>query len=87
MSIDELKFKEKVLREEFKEKLSHLNVEGENSWHAIRCIKTWGALWHYTRQLMIAEMYDGGEETSVDASSAETLNIQATGLKMAGGKR
>lgn len=79
MLIDELEYKEHVLRECFMEKLEHLNVEGNNDISTIKCIKTYGALWHYTHQLLMAEE-KGSNSTS--STSAETMNIQATGLKM-----
>lgn len=82
MSIDELKFKEQVLRNCFKDKLAMLNVEGTNDIHVVKCIKTFGALWHYTHQLLLAEEHSS-EPTE---ATAETMNIQATGLKMVGGK-
>lgn len=79
MSIDELEHKEHVLRECFMEKLRHLNVDGDNDVSVIKCIKTYGALWHYTHQLLMAEDKGSG---STGNTSAETMNIQATGLKM-----
>lgn len=80
MSIDELKYKEEVLRECFKEKLDMLNVEGDNDMCTIKCIKTYGALWHYTNQLLMAEEKEAAASRSI--TTAETMNIQATGLKM-----
>lgn len=82
MSIDELKYKEEVLRECFKEKLDMLNVEGDNDMCKIKCIKTYGALWHYTHQLLMAEERDAERSASPNMTTAETMNIQATGLKM-----
>lgn len=84
MSIEELEFKEHVLRECFKEKLEHLNVEGTNDMHVVKCIKTYGALWHYTHQLLLAEINE--EKSSASTTTAETMDIQATGLKMTGGR-
>lgn len=77
MSIDELKYKEEVLRECFKEKLETLNVDGNNDMCTVKCVKTYGALWHYTHQLLMAE------EKSKTETSADTMEIKATGLKMA----
>lgn len=86
MTHDELKFKESVLRECFKEKLEHLNVEGANDMSVIKCIKTYGALWHYTHQLMLAEEHEGEAAETKSSTIAETMDIQATGLRMIGGK-
>lgn len=80
MNIEELKYKEQVLRECFKEKLSMLDVDGNNDMCTIKCIKNYGALWHYTHQLLMAE-----ENTNV--ISSETMEFKATGLKMEGGKK
>ena len=82
MSHEELKYKEQVLRECFKEKLSHLNVDGSNDMCEVKCIKTCGILWHLTHQLLMAEEHE--EEGST--TTAETMDIKATGLKMIGGK-
>jgi len=82
MDMKELEYKEQVLRECFKEKLAKLNVDGENDMCAIKCVKTFGALWHYTHQLLMAEEKSGHSETT-----AETMEIKATGLKMAGDRK
>lgn len=79
MDYNELKYKEEVLRECFKEKLEMLNVDGMNDMCVVKCVKTYGALWHYTHQLLLAEKHENGEQTT----SAETMEIKATGLKMA----
>lgn len=86
MTHGELKFKESVLRECFKEKLEHLNVEGTNDMSVIKCIKTHGALWHYTHQLMLAEEHEKESTETRSSTIAETMDIQATGLRMIGGK-
>ena len=86
MTHEELKFKESVLRECFKEKLEHLNVEGANDMCMIKCIKTYGALWHYTHQLMLAEEHEKEDAETRSSTTAETMDIQATGLRMIGGK-
>lgn len=78
MDIKDLEYKEEVLRECFKEKLEMLNVDGMNDMCTVKCVKTYGALWHYTHQLLLAEKHEGSETTS-----AETMEIKATGLKMA----
>lgn len=74
MDIETLKYKEQVLRNIFKNKLMDLDVEGYNSYETVKCIKTFGALWHYTHQLLMAE-----EKSEF---SADTLDMRATGLKM-----
>lgn len=79
MDMKDLEYKEEVLRECFKEKLETLNVDGMNDMCTVKCVKTYGALWHYTHQLLLAEKHESGEQTT----SAETMEIKATGLKMA----
>ena len=81
MDMKDLEYKEAVLRECFKEKLEMLNVDGMNDMCTVKCVKTYGALWHYTHQLLLAESEPAtnGEQTT----SAETMEIKATGLKMA----
>lgn len=78
MSIDELEHREGVLRNDFKKALEWLDVNGKNEEHIVKCVKTYGALWHYTHQLLMAER---NETRSVSADS-----IQATGLRMTGGR-
>ena len=78
MNIEELRYKEEVLRECFKEKLEELNVDGKNDMCTVKCVKTYGALWHYTHQLLLAEEYLDKQTTTAD-----TMEIKATGLKMA----
>lgn len=80
MNIKDLEYKEQVLRECFKEKLEALNVEGSNDMCTVKCVKTYGMLWHLTHQLLLAEKH---EETGEQTTSAETMEIKATGLKMA----
>ena len=77
MDMKDLEYKEEVLRECFKEKLDELNVDGTNDMCTVKCVKTYGALWHYTHQLLIAEKHKSNETT------AETMEIKATGLRMA----
>lgn len=79
MTHEELKYKESKLRECFKKKLGMLDVDGENDIHTIKCIKTYGMLWHLTHQLLMAEE---NEETKGSVTTAQTMNIQATGLAM-----
>lgn len=81
MNYDELKYKEEVLRECFKEKLELLNVDGMNDMCTVKCVKTYGALWHYTHQLLLAE--EPAKAVNEQTTSAETMEIRATGLKMA----
>lgn len=82
MSIEELEHKEAVLREEFKRKLHKLDVEGTNDMYDVKCVKTYGMLWHLTHQLLMAEQNQSNQRST----TAETMNIQTTGLKMIGGK-
>jgi len=86
MSIDELKEKEGVLRECFMEKLEMLNVNGSNDMCTIKCIKTYGALWHYTHQLLMAEEKDDAMKTNASTTTADTMDIRATGIKMSNSK-
>lgn len=82
MDMKDLEYKEEVLRECFKEKLDELNVDGTNDMCTVKCVKTYGALWHYTHQLLLAEEAVR-LETSEQTTSADTMEIKATGLKMA----
>lgn len=83
MSIEELEYKESRLRKEFMDKLEWLDTDGENDIHTIKCIKTYGALWHYTHQLLLAEL-ETKPENNRAVTTADTVNIQATGLQMKG---
>lgn len=78
MDIKDLEYKEAVLRECFKEKLEELNVDGMNDMCTVKCVKTYGMLWHLTHQLLLAETHLDNNTTSAD-----TMEIKATGLKMA----
>ena len=97
MSIEELKYKEETLRNCFKKKLEHLDVDGHNDYAMVKCIKTYGVLWHLVHQLLLAEeridtlelVKKGTKEAEVQHgynTTAETMNVQATGLKMGGTK-
>ena len=55
MTFEDLEHKEHVLRENFKEELDKLNVDGMNDMCTIKTIKTIGILWHLTHQLKLAE--------------------------------
>lgn len=81
MDYEELEYKERVLRECFKEKLEMLNVDGMNDMCVVKCVKTYGALWHYTHQLLLAEA--PAKAVNEQTTSAETMEIKATGLRMA----
>lgn len=84
MTHEELKYKESKLRECFKKKLGMLDVDGSNDYTAIKCIKTYGVLWHLVHQLCMAEEKET-EQVQVRSGSvttADTMDIQATGLKM-----
>lgn len=84
MDIKELEYKESRLRDCFKRHLEMLDVDGVNDMTTVKCIKTYGALWHYTHQLLLAE-HESGNRVSV--TTADTMNIQATGLRMNGGSK
>ena len=88
MSIDELQYKEMKLRECFMKKLEKLDVDGTNDLATVKCIKTCGVLWHLTHQLLMAEgapsvaQMSRPVDTRGSVTTAETMDIQATGLKM-----
>lgn len=96
MSIEELKYKEETLRNCFKKKLEHLDVDGYNDYATVKCVKTYGVLWHLVHQLLLAEertdimeLVKSDTKEKVQRSyntTAETMNVQATGLKMGGTK-
>ena len=88
MTHEELKYKERVLREYFKEKLAMLDVDGTVSIDTVKCVKTYGVLWHLAHQLLMAEEQSNETKSAGTGSftEAETMDIKATGLKMAGGK-
>lgn len=52
-----------------------------NDMYTVKCVKTYGALWHYTHQLLLAE--EPAKAVNEQTTSAETMEIRATGLKMA----
>lgn len=87
MNMEELEYKEEVLRECFKDKLKELNVDGMNDMCTIKCIKTYGALWHYTHQLLLAEKEHENRSVEPSETTADTMEIKATGLKMAKGDK
>lgn len=82
MQINELEYKEAKLRECFMDALEGLDVDGLNEYCTIKHIKTIGALWHYTHQLLLAMQH----ETKGYTTTTDTMDIQATGLKMTGGR-
>ena len=86
MTVEELEFKEKTLRHDFMEKLECLNVSGHNDIHAIKCIKTYGALWHYVHQLLLAEQEHAVQEHGqMQHMHAENVHADSvTSLKVAG---
>lgn len=84
MNLEELKYKESRLRECFMGKLEHLDVDGNNDYNTIKCIKTYGVLWHLTHQLVMAEEKEVNTSRGT-ITTADTMNVQATGLRMAGG--
>lgn len=85
MTHEELKYKESKLRECFKKKLEMLDVDGSNDYTTIKCIKTYGVLWHLVHQLLMAEEHEEiTEKRTGSVTTADAMNIQTTGLKMAG---
>lgn len=81
MTHEELKYKESRLRECFKKKLEMLDVDGSNDYMTVKCIKTYGMLWHLVHQLCMAEEKEP-QEVRGSVTTADTMDIQATGLKM-----
>ena len=81
MDIKELEYKEAKLRQNFAEHLDKLDVDGNNNICDVKEIKLVGVLWHLTHQLLMAEK---NEETKGSVTTAQTMNIQATGLAMRG---
>ena len=81
MTHEELKYKESRLRECFKKKLEKLDVDGTNDLATVKCIKTYGVLWHLVHQLCMAEEKEP-QEVRGSITTADTMDIQATGLKM-----
>ena len=84
MTPGELRYKEQKLRECFKKTLEHLDVDGDNDYMTVKRIKTYGVLWHLTHQLLMAE--EGEQQKRGYTTTADTMNVQATGLKMGGTK-
>lgn len=84
MTHEELRYKEQRLRECFKKKLEHLDVDGDNDYMTVKCIKTYGVLWHLAHQLLMAE--ESEQQKRGYTTTADTMNVQATGLKMGGTK-
>ena len=82
MTHEELKYKEMKLRDCFKKKLEMLDVDGHNDYMTVKCVKTYGILWHLTHQLMMAEEKEVVQEKRGSVTTADTMNVQATGLKM-----
>lgn len=82
MTHEELKYKEMKLRDCFKKKLEMLDVDGNNDYMTVKCVKTYGILWHLTHQLMMAEEKEVVQEKRGSVTTADTMNVQATGLKM-----
>ena len=82
MTHEELKYKESKLRDCFKKNLELLDVDGQNDYMTVKCIKTRGALWHYVHQLCMAEEKEVEQVKSGSVTTADTMNVQATGLQM-----
>lgn len=85
MDKEKLDYMEKQLRDCFKKKLDLLDVDGTNDYHTVKCVKTYGVLWHTVHQLQMAEEAEQVRNGSV--TTANTMNVQATGLKMMGAGR
>ena len=86
MDKEKLDYMEHSLRECFKKKLEMLDVDGENDIHTVKCIKTYGVLWHLAHQLLMAEEHEETtEKRTGSVTTADTMDIQTTGLKMTGG--
>lgn len=83
MTKEKLDYMEHSLRECFKEKLEHLDVDGMNDYSTVKCVKTYGVLWHVVHQLQMAEEGSGVAQRG-SVTTAQTMNVQATGLKMSG---
>ena len=83
MTHEELQYKEMKLRECFKKKLEHLDVDGTNDYSVVKCVKTYGVLWHVVHQLQMAEESESVAQRG-SVTTAQTMNVQATGLKMSG---
>lgn len=82
MTHEELRYKESRLRDCFKKKLEMLDVDGHNDYMTVKCVKTYGILWHLTHQLIMAEEKEIIQEKRGSVTTADTMNVQATGLKM-----
>lgn len=82
MTHEELKYKESRLRDCFKKKLEMLDVDGNNDYMTVKCVKTYGVLWHLVHQLCMAEENETEQVRGGSVTTADTMDIQATGLKM-----
>lgn len=80
MTKEKLDYMEKSLRECFKKKLDMLDVDGINEYSTVKCVKTYGILWHTVHQLQMAEKSE--QVKSGNVTTADTMNVQATGLQM-----
>ena len=83
MDKEKLDYMEHSLRECFKKKLEHLDVDGTNDYSVVKCVKTYGVLWHVVHQLQMAEESESVAQRG-SVTTAQTMNVQATGLKMSG---
>lgn len=82
MTEEKLNYMEKSLRECFKKKLDMLDVDGTNEYSTVKCVKTYGILWHTVHQLQMAEEKEVEQVKSGNVTTADTMNVQATGLQM-----
>lgn len=78
MTMEELKHKEEALRGEFERKLAGLDVDGTVSMEHIKCVKTFGALWHHAKELLMSK--------ASEAANYQVSAEQVTGLRMEGRK-
>ena len=83
MSKEKLDYMEHALRECFKKKLEMLDVDGENDYKVVKCVKTYGVLWHVVHQLQMAENIEHAQQAQRGSvTTADKMNVQATGFKM-----
>ena len=87
MDKEKLDYMEKQLRDCFKKKLEMLDVDGTNDYHTVKCVKTYGVLWHVVHQLQMAEGAEGTATRQGAVTTAQTMNVQATGLRMMGAQK
>lgn len=77
MTHEELEYKEHKLRECFIKRLEKLDVDGTVPLKEIKELKTYGALWHYTQELL-----EEHEEKKAAAHHSTVTADSVSGLKM-----